>query len=44
VAFSLILNGVANLAAGDALCDRIGVLLAQFPEAPPLAALAPLPA
>jgi D-alanyl-D-alanine carboxypeptidase/D-alanyl-D-alanine-endopeptidase (penicillin-binding protein 4) len=43
MAFSLILNGVPSLATGDALCDRIGLLLAQFPQAPPLATLAPLP-
>ncbi len=44
VAFSLILNGVASLAGGDALCDRIGLLLTQFPQAPPLAVLSPLAA
>ncbi len=43
VAFSLIGNSVASNAAGDALGNRVGVLLAQFPQAPPLAELAPLP-
>ena len=42
VTFSLIFNSVASTAAGDALCDRIAVLLAQFPQAPPVAQLAPV--
>ena len=42
VTFSLIFNAVPSTAAGDALCDRIGVLLAQFPQAPPVAQLAPM--
>ncbi|MDQ6614202.1 MAG: D-alanyl-D-alanine carboxypeptidase/D-alanyl-D-alanine-endopeptidase, partial [Actinomycetota bacterium] len=41
--FSLITNSSPSLAAGDALCDRVGVLLAQFPQAPPVADLGPLP-
>jgi D-alanyl-D-alanine carboxypeptidase/D-alanyl-D-alanine-endopeptidase (penicillin-binding protein 4) len=42
VAFSLITNAAPNMATGDALGDRVGVLLAQFPQAPPIATLAPL--
>jgi D-alanyl-D-alanine carboxypeptidase/D-alanyl-D-alanine-endopeptidase (penicillin-binding protein 4) len=41
VAFSLIANSVLGDAAGDALGNRVVVLLAQFPEAPPLSQLAP---
>jgi len=41
--FSLISNSVLGDAAGDALGNRVGVLLAQFPQAPPIAQLAPLP-
>ncbi|MDQ1439938.1 MAG: hypothetical protein QOG97_166 [Acidimicrobiaceae bacterium] len=44
VAFSLISNASPSLSAGDALGDRVGVALAQFPQAPPVADLAPLPA
>jgi D-alanyl-D-alanine carboxypeptidase/D-alanyl-D-alanine-endopeptidase (penicillin-binding protein 4) len=43
VAFSLISNSTPSLSAGDALGDRVGVALAQFPQAPPIADLAPLP-
>lgn len=41
VAFSLVFNSVPSLGAGDALCDRIALLLAQFPQVPPIADLAP---
>jgi len=44
LAFSLIDNAAPNDAAGEALGDRVGVLLAQFPQAPPITQLAPLPA
>ncbi len=44
VAFSLISNATLSLSAGDALGDRVGVALAQFPQAPPIADLSPLPA
>jgi hypothetical protein len=40
--FALIFNSVPGGVAGDALCDRIGMLLAQFPQVPSVATLAPL--
>jgi D-alanyl-D-alanine carboxypeptidase/D-alanyl-D-alanine-endopeptidase (penicillin-binding protein 4) len=43
VAFSLINNAAATMSAGDALGDRIGVLVAQFPGTPPVSQLGPLP-
>jgi serine-type D-Ala-D-Ala carboxypeptidase/endopeptidase (penicillin-binding protein 4) len=43
VAFALILNGQASMSEGERLADRIGVLLAQYPQAPSVDALAPLP-
>jgi D-alanyl-D-alanine carboxypeptidase/D-alanyl-D-alanine-endopeptidase (penicillin-binding protein 4) len=42
VAFSLIINNVPSM-AGDALADKIGVLLTQYPQAPPAAQFGPLP-
>lgn len=42
VAFSLITNSAPSMAAGDALGDRVGGLLAQFPQAPPIATMAPI--
>ncbi len=44
VAFSLLVNGLPNMATGDALSDRVAILLAQFPQAPPVSLLGPLPA
>ena len=44
VAFSLLVNGLPNQGAGDALGDRVAILLSQFPQAPPASALGPLPA
>jgi serine-type D-Ala-D-Ala carboxypeptidase/endopeptidase (penicillin-binding protein 4) len=44
VAFSLIVNSLPGLAAGEALEDKIGVLLSQYPQAPPVAQLGPLAA
>ncbi len=44
MAFSLITNSAPSTAAGDALGDRVGLLLAQFPQAPPIATLAPVEA
>ncbi|MGH9123464.1 MAG: D-alanyl-D-alanine carboxypeptidase/D-alanyl-D-alanine endopeptidase [Acidimicrobiales bacterium] len=41
VAFSLITNAIPSDSAGEALTDRIGLLLAQFPEMPPLSQLGP---
>lgn len=43
VAFSLITNAAPNDDAGEALGDRVGELLAEFPQAPPISQLAPLP-
>jgi serine-type D-Ala-D-Ala carboxypeptidase/endopeptidase (penicillin-binding protein 4) len=43
VAFALILNGQPSTAAGEGLADRIGVILAEFPQAPSPDTLAPLP-
>jgi hypothetical protein len=43
VAFSLIVNNVSSTEVGDALADKIGVLLTQYPQAPPVAQFAPLP-
>ena len=42
--FSCIFNGDPNQTAAEAVEDRIGVLLAGYPQAPPLAQLSPLPA
>jgi D-alanyl-D-alanine carboxypeptidase/D-alanyl-D-alanine-endopeptidase (penicillin-binding protein 4) len=44
VAFTLVINGQPSQAIGEGLEDRIGVLLAQYPQAPPADQLAPLPA
>jgi D-alanyl-D-alanine carboxypeptidase/D-alanyl-D-alanine-endopeptidase (penicillin-binding protein 4) len=44
VTFSFINNAAPDDAIGEALGDRVGVLLAQFPEAPPITELEPLPA
>jgi D-alanyl-D-alanine carboxypeptidase/D-alanyl-D-alanine-endopeptidase (penicillin-binding protein 4) len=41
VAFSVIFNSVPSLSSGDAWCDRVAALLATFPQAPPVADLAP---
>ncbi len=41
VAFSLLSNNVVSVAAGEALGNTVGVLLAQFPQVPPLDQLAP---
>jgi D-alanyl-D-alanine carboxypeptidase/D-alanyl-D-alanine-endopeptidase (penicillin-binding protein 4) len=41
--FSLILNGLPNAALGDTLEDRVGTVLAMYPQVPPLDQLAPLP-
>ena len=43
VAFSLLVNGLASTKAGDGLEDRVALVLAQFPMAPPVSKLAPLP-
>ncbi|MDP9074691.1 MAG: D-alanyl-D-alanine carboxypeptidase, partial [Actinomycetota bacterium] len=40
-AFSLMVNGLVSATAGDALENRIGVLLAQYPQGPPASRLAP---
>jgi D-alanyl-D-alanine carboxypeptidase/D-alanyl-D-alanine-endopeptidase (penicillin-binding protein 4) len=42
--FSCIFNGDPSQAAAEAVEDRIGVILAGYPQAPPLAQLSPLPA
>jgi D-alanyl-D-alanine carboxypeptidase/D-alanyl-D-alanine-endopeptidase (penicillin-binding protein 4) len=42
VAFSLLVNGLPTQAVGEGLEDRIGVLLASYPQAPPTAQLGPL--
>jgi serine-type D-Ala-D-Ala carboxypeptidase/endopeptidase (penicillin-binding protein 4) len=44
VAFTLVINGQPSQAVGEGLEDRIGVILAQYPQAPPADQLAPLPA
>jgi serine-type D-Ala-D-Ala carboxypeptidase/endopeptidase (penicillin-binding protein 4) len=44
VAFTLVINGQPSQAIGEGLEDRIGVLLAQYPQAPSADQLAPLPA
>jgi D-alanyl-D-alanine carboxypeptidase/D-alanyl-D-alanine-endopeptidase (penicillin-binding protein 4) len=44
ITFSCIFNGDPNRAAAEAVEDRIGVILAGYPQAPPLAQLSPLPA
>ena len=41
--FSFLINGIPTRAAGEAMEDRIGVLLAGYPQAPPLDGLGPLP-
>jgi D-alanyl-D-alanine carboxypeptidase/D-alanyl-D-alanine-endopeptidase (penicillin-binding protein 4) len=41
--FSFITNGVDSTELGDATGDAIGVALAGFPDAPPLAEVLPLP-
>jgi D-alanyl-D-alanine carboxypeptidase/D-alanyl-D-alanine-endopeptidase (penicillin-binding protein 4) len=41
--FSVIFNGDPSQAAAEAVEDRIGVLLAAYPQAPPLDRLGPLP-
>jgi serine-type D-Ala-D-Ala carboxypeptidase/endopeptidase (penicillin-binding protein 4) len=44
LAFALILNGQPSMTAGETLADRIGVILAGYPQAPSADRLAPLPA
>jgi D-alanyl-D-alanine carboxypeptidase/D-alanyl-D-alanine-endopeptidase (penicillin-binding protein 4) len=44
ITFSCIFNGDPNQTAAEAVEDRIGVILAGYPQAPPLAQLSPLPA
>ncbi len=41
VVFSLITNAAPNVAAGEILGNQVGVALAQFPQVPPISALAP---
>ncbi len=41
--FSCIINGAPSQAAAEAVEDRIGVILAGYPQVPPLAQLGPLP-
>ena len=36
-------SGAPSAAAGERLADRIGVILAEFPQAPSLDRLGPLP-
>jgi D-alanyl-D-alanine carboxypeptidase/D-alanyl-D-alanine-endopeptidase (penicillin-binding protein 4) len=43
-AFSMIVNSLPSMATGEALEDRVGAILAQYPEAPPVTELLPLPA
>jgi D-alanyl-D-alanine carboxypeptidase/D-alanyl-D-alanine-endopeptidase (penicillin-binding protein 4) len=42
-AFSLISNSVVTEATGEAIGNRVGVVVAQFPQMPPLAAIGPQP-
>jgi D-alanyl-D-alanine carboxypeptidase/D-alanyl-D-alanine-endopeptidase (penicillin-binding protein 4) len=42
-AFSMIVNSLPSMATGEALEDRVGAILAQYPEAPPVTELLPLP-
>jgi D-alanyl-D-alanine carboxypeptidase/D-alanyl-D-alanine-endopeptidase (penicillin-binding protein 4) len=44
VAFSFISNAAPSVTAGDALGDQVGVLLAEYPQVPPVAVLEPLDA
>jgi serine-type D-Ala-D-Ala carboxypeptidase/endopeptidase (penicillin-binding protein 4) len=41
--FSFLINGLPTRAVGEAMEDRIGVILAGYPQAPPLDGLGPLP-
>jgi D-alanyl-D-alanine carboxypeptidase/D-alanyl-D-alanine-endopeptidase (penicillin-binding protein 4) len=41
--FSMIVNRLPSKATGEALEDRVGAILAQYPEAPSLTELLPLP-
>jgi D-alanyl-D-alanine carboxypeptidase/D-alanyl-D-alanine-endopeptidase (penicillin-binding protein 4) len=41
--FSMIFNGNPSQTATEAVEDRIGVILAGYPQAPPLAQMSPLP-
>jgi D-alanyl-D-alanine carboxypeptidase/D-alanyl-D-alanine-endopeptidase (penicillin-binding protein 4) len=43
LAFSMIVNSLPSMAIGEALEDRVGAILAQYPEAPSVADLKPLP-
>jgi D-alanyl-D-alanine carboxypeptidase/D-alanyl-D-alanine-endopeptidase (penicillin-binding protein 4) len=43
VTFSMIVNSLPSKATGEALEDRVGAILARYPEAPPVADVEPLP-
>jgi D-alanyl-D-alanine carboxypeptidase/D-alanyl-D-alanine-endopeptidase (penicillin-binding protein 4) len=43
LAFSMIVNSLPSMATGEALEDRVGAILARYPEAPSVTDVKPLP-
>ncbi len=43
LAFSMIVNSLPSMASGEALEDRVGAILARYPEAPSVTDVKPLP-
>jgi D-alanyl-D-alanine carboxypeptidase/D-alanyl-D-alanine-endopeptidase (penicillin-binding protein 4) len=44
LAFSMIVNSLPSMATGEGLENRVGTILSQYPEAPSVTELMPLPA